>query len=71
MADRQLVRAWAGAGVNGERWGGGNSRDMHHKFPDILAHISRSETIHAGEVTGSGTVGTGCGLELGRKLAPR
>ena len=56
------------ARVNGERWGGGNSRDMHHKWPAILAHISQDETLYAGEVIGSGTVGTGCGLELGRQL---
>jgi 2-keto-4-pentenoate hydratase/2-oxohepta-3-ene-1,7-dioic acid hydratase in catechol pathway len=58
------------ARVNGERWGGGNSRDMHHDFAAILSHISRSETIHPGEVIGSGTVGTGCGLEIGRRLSP-
>ncbi len=57
------------ARVNGERWGGGNSGAMHHKFPDILAHISNCETLHAGEVIGSGTVGTGCGYELGRYLS--
>lgn len=56
------------ARINGERWGGGSSRDMHHKWPAILAHISKSETLYAGEVVGSGTVGTGCGLELGRQL---
>ena len=56
--------------VNGTRWGGGNSRDMHHDFADIIAFISRSETLHPGEVIGSGTVGTGCGLETGRRLAP-
>ena len=55
--------------VNGTRWGGGNSNTMHHTFGDILAHISASETIYAGEVIGSGTVGTGCGLELGKQLA--
>ena len=54
--------------VNGERWGGGNSASMHHKFPDILAHISNSETLYAGEVIGSGTVGTGSGNEMGRSL---
>jgi 2-keto-4-pentenoate hydratase/2-oxohepta-3-ene-1,7-dioic acid hydratase in catechol pathway len=58
------------ARVNGERWGGGTSRSMHHSFNAILAHISRSETIRAGEVIGSGTVGTGCGNEVGRKLSP-
>lgn len=57
------------ARVNGERWGGGNARDMHHTFGAILAHISASETLHPGEVVGSGTVGTGCGLELGKALS--
>lgn len=58
------------ARVNGERWGGGNSADMQHDFAAILAHISASETIYPGEVIGSGTVGTGCGLETGRRLQP-
>lgn len=57
------------ARVNGTRWGGGNSRDMHHDFGAILAHISASETLYPGEVIGSGTVGTGCGLEIGKQLA--
>lgn len=55
--------------VNGQHWGGGNARDMRHDFAKIIAHISASETLHRGEVIGSGTVGTGCGLELGRQLA--
>ena len=56
------------ARVNGEEWSRGNSRDMYHKFEDVLAHVSRDETLHAGEFFGSGTVGNGCGLELGRFL---
>lgn len=56
--------------VNGERWGGGNSRDMHHSFARIISYLSTSETLHAGEVIGSGTVGTGCALEVGRQLSP-
>ncbi|MFT4960447.1 MAG: 2-keto-4-pentenoate hydratase/2-oxohepta-3-ene-1,7-dioic acid hydratase in catechol pathway [Paracoccaceae bacterium] len=58
------------AKVNGIRWGGGNSGDMHHDFGAILAHISASETLYPGEVIGSGTVGTGCGLETGKRLQP-
>jgi 2-keto-4-pentenoate hydratase/2-oxohepta-3-ene-1,7-dioic acid hydratase in catechol pathway len=54
--------------VNGEEWGRGNSRDMHWKFEDCIAHVSRSETVHPGEFFGSGTVGDGCGLEHGRYL---
>jgi 2-keto-4-pentenoate hydratase/2-oxohepta-3-ene-1,7-dioic acid hydratase in catechol pathway len=56
--------------VNGEEWGRGNSRDMHWKFEDCIAHASRSETLHSGEFFGSGTVGNGCGLEQMRFLKP-
>lgn len=56
------------ARVNGERWGGGNTSAMYHKWPRVISFISDEETIHAGEIIGSGTVGTGCGLELGRQL---
>jgi 2-keto-4-pentenoate hydratase/2-oxohepta-3-ene-1,7-dioic acid hydratase in catechol pathway len=58
------------ARVNGQRWGGGNSSEMHHNFADIIAFISKSETLYSGEVIGSGTVGTGCGLEIGKRLNP-
>jgi 2-keto-4-pentenoate hydratase/2-oxohepta-3-ene-1,7-dioic acid hydratase in catechol pathway len=56
--------------VNGEEWGRGNSRDMHWKFEDCIAHASRSETLHPGEFFGSGTIGNGCGLESLRFLKP-
>ena len=56
--------------VNSEEWGRGNSRDMHWKFEDCIAHASRSETLHPGEFFGSGTVGNGCGLEQLRFLKP-
>lgn len=56
--------------VNGERWGGGNSKEMRWKFEDCIAHASRSETIFSGEFFGSGTVGSGCGLEQMRFLKP-
>jgi 2-keto-4-pentenoate hydratase/2-oxohepta-3-ene-1,7-dioic acid hydratase in catechol pathway len=58
------------ARVNGEEWGRGNSRDMRWKFEDIIAHVSRSETLHPGEFLGSGTVGNGCGFEQMRYLKP-
>jgi 2-keto-4-pentenoate hydratase/2-oxohepta-3-ene-1,7-dioic acid hydratase in catechol pathway len=43
---------------------------MHHRFEDMIAHVSQDETLHPGEFLGAGTVGGGCGLELGRFLAP-
>lgn len=56
------------ASVNGTVWSEGRVGTMHWSFADIIAHVSASETLHPGEVLGSGTVGGGCGLELGRFL---
>ena len=56
------------ARVNGEEWGRGNTGDMRWRFEDVIAHISRSETLHPGEFLGSGTVGNGSGLEQMRYL---
>lgn len=39
---------------------------MHHGFAAIVAYASLEETLVPGEVLGSGTVGGGCGQELGR-----
>ena len=58
------------ARVNGEEWGRGSTRDMRWTFEDVIAHVSRSETLHPGEFLGSGTVGNGCGLEQLRNLKP-
>lgn len=57
------------ARVNGEEWSRGHSGTIHWTFEDVIAHVSRSETLHPGEFFGSGTVGGGCGLELGRRLS--
>jgi 2-keto-4-pentenoate hydratase/2-oxohepta-3-ene-1,7-dioic acid hydratase in catechol pathway len=64
IGDPQNLRMQAR--VNGEKWSDGNSRDMKHGFADIVAYASVEETLHPGEVLGSGTVGGGCGNELGR-----
>ena len=34
----------------------------------MIAFVSRDETIHTGEIFGSGTIGNGCGLEQDRYL---
>ena len=54
--------------INGEERSRGRSGDMHWKFEDMIAHASRGETLHPGEILGSGTVGDGCGLEQLRFL---
>jgi 2-keto-4-pentenoate hydratase/2-oxohepta-3-ene-1,7-dioic acid hydratase in catechol pathway len=56
------------ARVNGEEWSRGSSASMMWKIEEIIAYISKCEGIQAGELIGSGTVGFGCGLELGRLL---
>ena len=58
------------ARVNGEEWSRGNSREMAWTFEELLAYISKDETLYPGEFIGSGAVGGGCGLELGRWLKP-
>ncbi len=58
------------ARINGEVWSDGNSGDMYFKFPDLIAYLSKEEPIFPGEFIGSGTVGSGCGLEHGKWLKP-
>lgn len=52
------------AHVNGRVLSRGNSGSMYWTWPQILAHASRDTELQPGDVIGSGTVGTGCILEL-------
>ncbi|MCW2614472.1 MAG: fumarylacetoacetate hydrolase family protein [Frankiales bacterium] len=54
------------ASVNGVRWSEGSTDSIYHPVERILAYISRGETLQVGDVIGTGTVGGGCGLELGK-----
>jgi 2-keto-4-pentenoate hydratase/2-oxohepta-3-ene-1,7-dioic acid hydratase in catechol pathway len=54
--------------VNGETRGAGTSDGMLFSFEEIIAHVTKDETLMPGEFIGSGTVGNGCGLEIGRFL---
>jgi 2-keto-4-pentenoate hydratase/2-oxohepta-3-ene-1,7-dioic acid hydratase in catechol pathway len=58
------------ARVNGELWSEGNTGSIFWKFEEMIEFVSRDETIHPGELIGSGTVGSGCGLELDRWMKP-
>jgi fumarylacetoacetate (FAA) hydrolase len=53
------------ARVNGEERSRGNLGDMYHSWDAIVEHAARNTRLRAGDVLGSGTVGTGCILELG------
>jgi len=52
------------AAVNGRLLSRGNSGSMYWTWPQLLAQASRDATLRPGDVLGSGTVGTGCILEL-------
>jgi 2-keto-4-pentenoate hydratase/2-oxohepta-3-ene-1,7-dioic acid hydratase in catechol pathway len=65
-----LDNATMTATVDGETWSEGTPGAMQHSFEEIIEHISQNETLYPGDVIGSGTVGEGCGLELGRFLEP-
>ena len=56
--------------VNGEEWGRARSSQMHWRWADMIAHVSRDEDIYPGDVYGSGTPGGCCGLDLQRRLEP-
>lgn len=58
------------AKVNGDEWSRGLTSSMYHDFADVISYISKSETLYPGDVIGSGTVGTGCGIELGKFPKP-
>ena len=58
------------ARVDGEQWSEGNSGTMYWKFEQMIEYLSRDDTILPGDLIGSGTVETGCGLELDRWVKP-
>jgi len=58
------------ARVNGEEWSLGSTADLMWRPGELIAYASLGETLLPGDVIGTGTVGSGCGLELGRNLQP-
>jgi len=53
------------ARVNGKQLSKGDSSSMYFSWPQIIEHASRDAELFPGDLIGSGTVGTGCILELG------
>ncbi|MDX6741675.1 fumarylacetoacetate hydrolase family protein [Actinocorallia sp. A-T 12471] len=51
--------------VNGREYSVGNWADLYWSFAEMVAYASRGTVLRPGDVLGSGTVGTGCVLELG------
>jgi len=58
------------ARINGEERSQGNFKDIYWSFGQIIARASDSVMLYPDEVIGSGTVGTGCLLELTKAQGP-
>ncbi|HEU5089010.1 MAG TPA: fumarylacetoacetate hydrolase family protein, partial [Roseiflexaceae bacterium] len=52
------------ARVNGVERSRGNFRSIYYTVGQMIARASQNCTLYPGDVFGSGTVGTGCLLEL-------
>ena len=50
--------------VNDHNVSEGNLKDMHWTFAEIIERISYGVMLYPGDIIGSGTVGTGCFLEI-------
>ena len=50
--------------LNGKLLSRGNLKDMAWSFEKIIERVSYGATIYPGDIIGSGTVGTGCLLEI-------
>lgn len=53
------------ARVNGKEYSRGSFADSYYTIAEMVARASADCMLHPGDVIGSGTVGTGCILELG------
>ena len=69
----ELADAWDDEGklqlsmtchVNNKLISEGNTNDLYHSFPTMIERASMNANLVAGDYLGSGTVGTGCILEL-------
>ena len=75
LADKTVGRAGVydlamTAKVNGVEMSRGNLKDIFWSFGEIIARASQSVMLQPGDVIGSGTVGTGCLLELTKGEGP-
>jgi 2-keto-4-pentenoate hydratase/2-oxohepta-3-ene-1,7-dioic acid hydratase in catechol pathway len=52
------------AAVNGRLYSDGNLDQLYWSFGEMIAYASRGTEVRAGDVIGSGTVGTGCIADL-------
>ena len=66
--DGDRVRLAMEASVNGKVLSQGNTGSMRYTVGEVIARASQDVYLFPGDVFGSGTVGTGCILELGNDV---
>ncbi len=67
LADRKTDKGYnltMTARRNGNTISNGNWQDIHYSVGEMIARAAAGVRLHPGELIGSGTVGTGCILEL-------
>jgi len=73
LEDRRQGEHWdlaMTARINGKEVSRGNLKDLYFSFAQMIERASAECELHPGDVIGSGTVGTGCLLELGQDVHP-
>ncbi|WP_241154311.1 fumarylacetoacetate hydrolase family protein [Staphylospora marina] len=71
LEDRRVGEHWdltMTARINGTEVSRGNMKDLYWSFAQMIERASRDCELLPGDVIGSGTVGTGCILELGQEV---
>ncbi len=58
------------ARLNGETISSGNWNEIYYSFGDMIARASADVTLYPTDIIGSGTVGTGCLLEITKAQGP-
>ncbi len=56
--------------VNGREWSRSKGVQPYWNFPTMLSHASQGEDLLPGDLLGSGTYFTGCGLDMARWIKP-
>ncbi|MDV6261880.1 fumarylacetoacetate hydrolase family protein [Rhodococcoides yunnanense] len=60
----------ASVSVNGETWTTTSTSGLRYSPGESIAYASRAENLYPGELFSSGTLPSGCGLELDRWIRP-
>lgn len=58
------------ARIDGQEIAHGNFQQIHYSFEQMIAYASRNARLRPGDILGSGTVGSGCLLEIGTEVHP-